>query len=112
MSMAGLDFPIASETILLGVAVDSCGSAAAIVAHRLAAAERHWQARRAQLCHRRAPLRAHVVRWYLTVAKTALWGLCAAKPSQLLLARVRAFELRCLRAMLARGRLDGESFAD
>ena len=102
--------PVVSEIIALGVCLDDSGSAGCSVRYRLSMASKHWQARRKQLCCKKAPLRARIARFYQTVVRTLLYGSGGWTPSVGLFEILRCFELRCLRAILARPRADDETY--
>ena len=100
------------ELAVLGTCLDSTGGSSCSVRYRLAAATRHWHARRTQLCCRKAPLKMRISRFYGTVVRTLLYGAGGWTPSAQTSRLLRAFELRCLRSILGRKRRHLETYMD
>ena len=70
------DFTFKGVSLLevLGVHCDCSGSVAAVVCHRLAKGDIHFNVRARQLCRQRVSISLRAQRYYQTVAKTVLWG--------------------------------------
>ena len=104
--------PRVAEMTILGVQIDESASSACAIEHRIAAAQAHFFARRAQLTCSRVPLRDRLRRLYATVGASFLWGSGGWTLSRALVRRIESFELSLLRRTIHTPRRVSESWVD
>ena len=98
--------------VLLGVAVDSVGSAASSLEHRMAQGWVHWHAKNNLFCSDLIPLRLRWGRLRETIFRTVLFGSGGWKLSDGLISKLDSMENKMLKLTLCRSPRAGESDED